>query len=504
MTSRPLFADNAVPRALQPIAAERSFETSSELRVPIPKRRLPMLSTIYPKGRLALLALTILGLVLGASAADRLDETALQVGLAWVKITPEEPIRMAGYASRDRPSEGVLTELYAKAMAFADGRGERAVLITADVIGFNAQVADAICQGIMAKTTLKRRQIMLNASHTHTGPVIGLPDATSYGLEGDAAARVHDYGVKLVGQLAELALQALADLRPSKLSWGVGLADFVMNRREFTDRGVRLGFNPRGYVDRSVPVLRVDSTDGKLRGLMFGCACHNTTLTGQHYKLSADYAGFAQAYVEERLPGVQAMFMAGCGGSANPHPRGTVEAVKQHGRSLGTEVCRVVAEALAPVRGPLRAELQLVDLPLEPVPSRAELEEMIKGPSYIAFNARKMLDALDKNEPLPTEYAAPFAVWQFGQDLTLVALPGEVVNEYVPLLETALGHRKLWIAAYANDCFGYLPTAKVLEEGGYETRCLYTEIGFFAPEVEGVVVTGVRQMAEKAGRPRLE
>ena len=88
--------------------------------------------------------------------------------------------------------------------------------------------------------------------------------------------------------------------------------------------------------------------------------------------------------------------------------------------------------------------------------------------------------------------------------MTLIALSGEVVNDYVPLLATALGHRKLWIVAYANDCFGYLPTAKVLAEGGYETRCLYTVPGFFPPEVEDVVLTGVRQLAEKLGRPRPE
>ena len=161
----------------------------------------------------------------------------------------------------------------------------------------------------------------------------------------------------------------------------------------------------------------------------------------------------------------------------------------------------MAAEKLAPVRGPLRAELEHADLPIKPAPPREQLEEMIKGPSYIAFNARQMLETLDKGESLPTEYSAPIAVWQFGNDLTLVALPGEVVNGYVPLVETVLGPRKLWIAAYSNDCFGYLPTAKVLAEGGYETRCLYTKPGFFLPEVEGVVLAKVRQLAEKVGRP---
>lgn len=459
-----------------------------------------MLSNARMKKRQAIPVLLIVAAAICTPNAGRSDEAELRIGLASAKITPDEPIRMAGYGSRNKPSEGVLADLYAKAMAFEDGRGARAILLTADVIGYNAKVADFICGQITEKTALKRRQILLNPSHTHTGPVIGIPGAAGYDLKGEEAECVHQYGERLAGQLAELAAAALADLKPAKVSWGIGVASIVMNRREFTERGVRLGFNPRGYVDRSVPVLRVDSPDGRLRAMVFGCACHNTTLTGKHYELSGDYAGFAQQYVEEQHPGVQAMFMIGCGGSANPYPRGTVEAAEQNGRNLGAEVCRVAADKLAPVRGPLRVEFECAELPLKPVPPREQLEDMAKGPSYIAFNAKQMLEALDKGESLPTMYSAPIAIWQFRDDLTLVALSGEVVNGYVPLVETAIGPRKLWIAGFSNDCFGYLPTAKVLAEGGYETRCLYTEPGFFPPEVEGVVIAKVRQMAEKAGR----
>jgi len=458
-----------------------------------------MNAAIRTRSRVLVLILFSLSVVLWCAGALRAEEAAWRVGLASAKITPEKPIRMAGYASRNKPSEGVLADLYAKAIAFEDAEGRRAVLLTADVIGYNAPVADSICRRIMEKTSLERRQILLNPSHTHTGPVIGIPGATGYSLEGEDLKRVHEYAERLAGELAELAAVALADLKPAQLSWGVGVTNLVMNRREFTEGGVRLGFNPRGYVDRSVPVLRVDSADGKLRALVFQCACHNTTLTGNHYELSGDYAGFAQAYVEREHPGVQAMFMIGCGGSANPYPRGTVEAAQQNGESLGAEVCRVAAEKLAPVGGPLRVELENAELPLATVP-REQLEEMVKGPGYLAYNAKQMIEALDKGEPLAGEYSAPIAVWQFGDDLTLVALPGEVVNEYVPLVEAAIGHRKLWIAGYSNDCFGYLPTARVLAEGGYETRCLYTVPGFFPPEVEEVVTAKVRQLAEKVGR----
>ena len=119
-------------------------------------------------------------------------------------------------------------------------------------------------------------------------------------------------------------MQAAAHCEPARLSWGNGIVDFVMNRREFTPRGVILGVNPRGLADRSVPVLRVDSPDGKPRAILFGAGAHNTTLTGENYQICGDYAGYAQTYIREHYPEAQAMFLLGCAGDANPYPRGTL------------------------------------------------------------------------------------------------------------------------------------------------------------------------------------
>jgi len=463
------------------------------------------MSRMIPGGRrvLALAALAAVGMsgmVCGAQA----DEPEWRVGLASANITPEDPIRMAGYSGRTQPSESVLDDLFVKAMALEDAEESRALLLTADLIGFRASLADLICGRIGQKTALERKQVLLNPSHTHAGPVLGLKGTNRYGLPDDQLDVVEQYTKRVVDELVAVAEKALADLKPAKLSWGVGTAKFVMNRREFTERGVRLGVNPSGYADRAVPVLRVDTPEGRLRAVVFGCACHNTTCTGKNLLICGDYAGFAQKTIQEELPGVQAMFMIGCGGDANPYPRTTTDLAIQHGESLGAEVCRVLEEELAPVGGPLRVELEWAELPLAPVPPRQKLEEMAKGPNWIKYNARRMLEALDADEPLPKNYRAPFALWQFGDDLTLVGMPGETVGGYVPLLQDVLGHRQLWIAGYTNDCFGYLPTAKVLAEGGYETRGLIPEIGFFAPEAQDVAVDVVRRMAERAGRTLTE
>lgn len=429
-------------------------------------------------------------------------ETQWKIGLASVKITPAEPVRMSGYSSRTQPAQGVAWDLYAKALAIEDQNGHRAVLVTSDLIGFRADFAKATCRLISKKTGLKRQEILLNSSHTHTGPTLSL-DEKSLDFPEEHAKATLKYTRNLQNKLVELVATSLEQVEPANLSWGTGVATFVMNRREFTEGSIRLGVNPRGLVDRSVPVLKIENADGKLRAVLFGAACHNTTLTGKHFQISGDFAGYAQAHIEQAFPGVQAMFMQGCAGDANPFPRGSEGIARIHGTTLGKEVIRVLQTKLQQVRGPLQTELDHVKLPLQPALSRAEIDELERGPGgWRRFVAKKMREALDAGKKPPTSYSAPIAVWQFADTLTLVALPGEVVVDYVTLLEQALGPNRLWLAAYSNDVFGYLPSANVLKAGGYETRGLYSGgVGLFSPKAQDVVVEKVRELALKAGRP---
>lgn len=443
---------------------------------------------------LVLVLVATLGLHSSASAADR------KAGLARVVITPKEPLMMSGYASRDKPSEGVENDLYLKVLALEDARGHRAVLVTSDLIGFKAAIAEPICERIMADTGLKRADILLNSSHTHTGPTPTLPEP---GVDPAKDTPNQVYTRWLMDQVVQAAGKALAHMEPARLDRGLGSVNFPINRREFTAQGVILGFNPRGPVDRSVPVLRVAGANGELRAVLYGAACHNTTLGGRDYKLSGDFAGFSQEFIEQAHPGVQAMFLQGCGGDANPHPKGTYDIAREHGAELGREVERVLKTKLTPVKGHLRTAFDHAEVPLAPVPPRKEIEAMInaKGQSWRSWVAGQMLEALNEGKNLPTTYRAPLGVWQFGDDLTLVAMSGEVVVDYVFMIEKALGPLNLWISAYCNDVYGYLPSARVLEEGGYETRGLYSGgIGFISPEAEKIVTAKVKELAIKAGR----
>jgi Neutral/alkaline non-lysosomal ceramidase, N-terminal len=432
-----------------------------------------------------------------------------KVGLARAKITPDQPIFMAGYASRDRPFASVHDDLYAKALILADEQGNRAALVTTDLIGLTADIADPIRRRIEEQTGIPATSIILSSSHTHTGPTLSLDPKPQENRTLADSERTVAYTKSLQDKLVQVVVEAAKQLQPARLSWGVGVVHFVMNRREFAgERGVILGVNPRGQADRSVPVLRIDGTDGNPRAIVFGAASHNTTLGPRDYEISGDYAGHAQRQIEAELPGVQAMFVLGCAGDANPYPRGSHEIAAQHGKELATEVLRVAKdkEKLAPIRGQLRTAWGQATLPLATPPARDELEKQAAGKSGTGpWIAQQMLARLDRGEKLPTDYTCPLAVWQLGDDLTLVALSGEVVVDYVRLLEDSLGQGRLWLAAYCHDVYGYLPSARVLEQGGYETRGLYAGgIGVFKPEAETVLVRAVTDLATKAGRPQVK
>ncbi len=447
----------------------------------------------------AMLILTHSGRIGAAGETARPD--AIRAGLARVCITPDKPLWLQGYGSQSRfkPFAGKLNDLFAKAMAIEDARGERAILITLDLCVLRAAEANVLFERLVKATGLERRQILVNLSHTHSGPIFGPSDVSRVPMPEEVKETTMAYTERLYGQIADVAVAAMADLKPATLGWGTGKCDFVRNRRLYHADGSYRGMGPNAdkYVDNAVPVLCVTAPGGKLRAIVFGCACHPVTLGDDNLKLSGDYASFAQEEIESSNPGVQAMFVQGCGADANSDPRcgpDQEKNVRLQGQSLAAEVCRIAKGPLAPVRGPLRAKYGEVDLPLEPPPPP---EELAKMSGAMAHNAQRMLAAMQRGNPLPKHHRHPLAVWQFGEDMTLVGLSGEVVSGYVPLVKQALGAGGVWIAGYSNEVDGYVPDAVIVAEGGFEARGLVDDVGFYSAETEAILVKAVRDLRDR-------
>ncbi len=420
-----------------------------------------------------------------------------RAGLARTIITPQKSLWMAGYASRKKPSEGVIQELYAKALALEDQTGNRVVLVTSDLLGFPAVVSHNIAERAQKQFHLKRGQLLLNSSHTHCGPVIGKMLGSMYPMNPQQWADVEEYTSDLEDKIVALVGTSLNSLRPARLSFGHGNAGFAMNRRARTNEEVVIGVNKDGPVDHDVPVLRIDDKHGKLRAVVLGYACHNTTAVDM-LQFSGDYAGYTQAWLEAHHPGATALFVAGCGGDANPFPRGSIELARQHGEELAAAVEKVLAGELQPVRSPIKTAYEEFPVAFATPPGREELQAQLENQDVNHRNwAAAMLKILDRDGHLPNEYPYPLEIWQFSQDLTFIAMGGEVVVDYDLRLKRELGAEKLWVAAYSNDVFAYIPSLRVLKEGGYEgggAMVYYGQPGPFAPSIEETIIGKVHDL----------
>jgi neutral ceramidase len=430
---------------------------------------------------------TLLALLMCAAG---LAGAGLKAGAAKVDITPTGPIWMSGYAARTHPSEGVASRIWAKALAIESSPSARIVIVTVDVVGIPREVSDAVA----ARVGLKRSQFILNASHTHTGPIVWPNLRNLTVLPPGEQEKLEAYTKTFTDALVNVIGAAIKDLAPATVEYGEGSAAFAMNRRQ--------AINPNGPVDHSVPVLRITDPAGKVRAILFGYACHNTTLTGEVYQISGDYAGFAAAALEERHPGATALFLELCGADQNPNPRNTIELGKQHGESLASAVDQVLSGKLTAVNGPVRTNFRLIPLRFAPR-SRAdfEAERQSKVPAQVR-RGEMMLKALDVGKKVG-EIEYPVQAVRFGRSLTLVALGGEVVVDYALRIKREYPGEPIIAAGYSNDVMCYIPSKRVLHEGGYEavdSMFYYAQAGPFADDVEERIFTGIRQAMKAVGR----
>ncbi|MEM7386871.1 MAG: neutral/alkaline non-lysosomal ceramidase N-terminal domain-containing protein, partial [Verrucomicrobiota bacterium] len=422
-------------------------------------------------------ALAALCLVVFLIVGSRLlPQPTWKAGLARVDITPQEPIWLSGYASRGRPSQGVLTPLWAKALAMEDDRGKRILLITLDLIGLDRNLSNRIRDAIAQEHGLNRDEILINTSHTHTGPMVGENLLTMVDLEPTEKARIKAYADFLHRSIMEAVSRALTERQPALFGFARGESSFAINRRQNNESKIPELLEKEaelvGPVDHAVPVLRIRNLDsGKLIGLVFGYACHATVLNS--FRISGDYPGFAQADLENRYPGVTALFWAGCGADQNPLPRRRIGLAREYGRRLADAVIEVVdRRQFERLRGPIESAYTEIPLPFAEVPEIADLEKQRDSTDnpYVKRTVEHLLNRPDIMNHVRNGYPYPIQTWVFGDQVRWISLGGEVVVDYALAIKEAFAGEAsaIWVAGYSHDVMAYIPSVRVLREGGYE------------------------------------
>jgi hypothetical protein len=441
----------------------------------------------------------LIGLALGLLFVQQSASAAgWKAGTAKVAITPKKSTWMAGYGARDHPSEGAVHDLWAKALVLEDPSGRKAALVTLDVCGIDRATSLRIRDALRSKHALTYDRVILSCSHTHCGPVVGQNLITMYKLDNEQRDRVAEYTKLFEESVVHTVDQAITRLEPVELAWETGRADFAVNRRNNKETDIptlRARNALEGPVDHDVPVLRIRSEDKKPVALIFGYACHCTVLS--FYKFCGDYAGFAQNALESRYPGAQAMFVAGCGADQNPLPRRSIELAEGYGKQLAEAVERVVETPMRPIRSSLESRYKEIPLRFGELPSLEQLRADAKSSNHpVASRAKMLLGIHESKGSLPTSYPYPLQLWRLG-DLDWIILGGEVVVDYSLRLKRNLGSSDTWVSSYCNDVMAYIPSARVLKEGGYEgatSMIYYGQPTTWSSDVERQIIDGLTEL----------
>ncbi len=420
----------------------------------------------------------------------------MKAGVARVNITPEHPIWMAGYAARTKPSEGKYHDLFAKALVLEDG-DTRVAIITSDLIGFDPAQCDEVKSAIESATGLLPSQVILSASHTHTGPEIR-PEGQHYVKEVD-----NRYAAELTQRIVVAVEEASRELEEITLDFSSAACTLTVNRRLPTDEGMVMRPNPEGVTDPNVSVVRALRGDGSPLAIIFSYPCPPTTLGD--YLIGADYPGYAQDVIEEAFEGCTAMFMLGCAGDQKVRHvdgRGNFKSgPHQVAQSLGEELARAVLLAVGgkttPVPGSIRMALDEVELPLQPPPTREEAERWLNDANQHRVEwAKEMLRLHEEGGEFQRSSAFTIQTLTVG-DFALIGLSGEMCVDYSLRLKAELSPRPVLVAGYTNGMVGYIPTASMIPDGGYEVDGSYfysLRPAPYAAEVEEDIVQKVRHM----------
>ncbi|MDR2138683.1 MAG: neutral/alkaline non-lysosomal ceramidase N-terminal domain-containing protein [Tannerella sp.] len=445
----------------------------------------------------------LVALGLSACSDASLPTTGWKAGVAQMKITPTEHMWLAGYASRTHASEGTLQDLWAKALVLEDSTGYRSVLVTLDVSSITKGLADRIREELKTRLGLTPSQIILNCSHTHSGPVLPGSLEDIYPLDKAEEEKIDRYGVFFEKQIIDAVLKASRLLEPVSLHAANGVARMQVNRRNNSERDLSRQTELKGPNDFAVPVLKVTSPSGQLKAVVFGYACHPTVLDG--YLWSGDWPGYARETLKKWYPGVATLFFQGAGGDQNPLPRRTIPLAKQHGVTIAAAVSRVLQEDMTALPPVLKTAYREISLPLDAPPSEDALNEIIRtngDNDYRTRWAKRILGQMRGGEPLPEACPYGLQAWNLG-GWPLFALGGEVTVGYAIRLKRTYGEHA-FVMGYANDVMAYIPTAVILEEGGYEGRTSMMAFGLPAPWLPGIeerICKGMEEVAEQAGIP---
>ena len=428
----------------------------------------------------------------------------MKVGVAKVDITPKTAIRLSGYAARDNAeTHHVFHNLFAKAIAFGNDQQQPSIFITVDLLSIPRRVTELVTNAIKHKANIKSSNISIAATHTHGGPEVGslfnhllclgdYPNTYHFsdsllGLK--ELIHLAEYLELLVQKLVDLAIESLNNRRDCIVSWGMGELTFAVNRRTHA-----------GPVLNMMPLMRITDHNGKLQAILINYACHGITLGPDVNEIHGDWMGEAQKLIEQLYPGVLCLISIGCAAELHPIKQGSKEHIIEYSMEIAKQVEQLINAELHPINTPPKIAAKWISLPFEKVPTIPELIKTAKENTIKGYYSRLALERIARGEKLPKKIKYPIQVWNFDDQLLMINLGGEVALDYSTRLQQELHNIPIWINSYSNDVSCYIPSKRLLAEGGYEavdSMYWYDKPTKFSAKIENKIIKTVLKLIAK-------
>jgi hypothetical protein len=415
--------------------------------------------------------LAALALFLFASSASA---QPLRAAAVKVDITPKTSQWLLGYQARQ--STGVHDNIYHRVLALEAG-GAAFYLISTDVCLFSPNFHDAVLRELQARTGIDPSHVWWSVTHTHAAPEIGPPDMYKVLLGRSDHEWDREYTTFATNALIDAVLKARDTLEPARLAMATTTASANINRRaRDVDGKISLGLNPDGPVDRQVNLIRLQRPDGTPIALVVNYAMHGTVMSGQNLKISGDAPGVVAAYVEQQLGGI-VLYVNGASGNIAPiysvYPDASSGHLSEFRVLLGDKVIAAARAMPAGIgRVTIRHGSEAIETPRRP--------DLVWSDELAAFSTP------DRTRiRLPVRYVAL-------NDTVLWAAPVEMFCEIAMSIRERSPFKQTFYFGYTGGWFGYLPTAKAFEEGGYEPRT-----SPFTAHAEGDLTTAVTAFLRK-------
>lgn len=443
----------------------------------------------------------------------------LRAGVGRTDITPPAGCFLEGFAGRDHGAEGIHDPLKATAVAISDG-SRQAVVVSLDIADIPDSLVETIWEKVETHYHIAPKNLLINASHTHAGPITRSHVPRKDILSAKHAEPDKRYTRTLVEKIVTAVGKALGDIRPARVRWGCGETRIGMSRRArdvSLYHGSASGYlgifanypNPDKEIDRTCPVIFFTDTGDRPLALLFGASCHPTTMSHDNYHISAEYPGAARRILEQRL-GAPALFLQGTGGDVKPRRvaeemsfrSGTFEDVEAVGAELAEDVMAIIRNGLEPLEVRLRSTLRRIPVPLAPGWDQSVYERYLAPdqPSYRQTWAELWLERIRAGEPVPKSIDVTLSILELSPALRLLGIAGEPLTDMGRRLREVFPKGTTIPLGYSNGRTSYIPDETVFREGGYEAlESIFFSASMPAPwreDIGEIIVTAFRELGK--------